>query len=267
MATGNFRQTFRVLPNVMALSTLFEQLLQRPAFMPGMACFSGPSGFGKSFASMYVALEYRAVHVECEEQWTKKTLLEKIAGEMGLKPARTIPAIHDQVCAALDQSRQALILDDAHLLVKKGAARLARHIHDKTDVPVVLVGEEELPIRLAAFEDVVGRIGTRWAQALPASLNDLLELAPVYAPGVELGEDLKTDILAASAGSLRIMMHLLHAVATEAKRTRVKSIQTPFEGLLDRHKTPKPRGDVELGRVTPAQPQAEPARSNLRRTA
>jgi hypothetical protein len=44
------------LRNVGLLSELVERVLNRTAGLPGMACFHGFSGYGKSFAAMYAGM-------------------------------------------------------------------------------------------------------------------------------------------------------------------------------------------------------------------
>lgn len=52
------------LRNISALSALITKTQQRASHLPGMATFSGPSGFGKSFAAAYAAGQHRAYYVE-----------------------------------------------------------------------------------------------------------------------------------------------------------------------------------------------------------
>lgn len=49
-----------------------------------------------------------------------------------------------------------------------------------------------------------GRI-LEWVAAEPATLDDVKFLAPIYAPSVAISDDLKGKLLAASAGSLRLV--------------------------------------------------------------
>lgn len=72
------------LRNVIALLTGVERAENRPQHLPGLVCFYGPSGWGKSYAAAYVANTKNAYYVELKSTWTVKYLLQAICKEMGL---------------------------------------------------------------------------------------------------------------------------------------------------------------------------------------
>ena len=57
------------LRNITVLSSLILSTLQRKPHLPGLATFSGPSGFGKSFAAAYAAGQFRAYYVEARRRF------------------------------------------------------------------------------------------------------------------------------------------------------------------------------------------------------
>ncbi|MEL7114006.1 MAG: ATP-binding protein [Pseudomonadota bacterium] len=263
MRHGKFKETFRVLPNVVALSTLFERAMDGHA-TSSLACFSGPSGFGKTMASTSCVLEYGAEYVECEDQWTYKDMLTKTAGEMGLQTKGTKTELVDRIRDHLNFTRGALLLDDAHLMVKKGLPRFARHIADKTGVPVILIGEERLPWDLRDFPDVVGRIGTKFEQAAPASLLDVAELAGVWAPGLDVSDELKLGILELSNGSLRAVTDTLKDIARHAIAHRLQTAGPELLQTMELREPgvpPRIRHEKDLGRrlkpKTPEPPKVQ----------
>lgn len=193
----------RPLRNVAALSTLIERVEGRQTYLPGMACFSGPSGFGKTFSAVYAQRAHNAVHVECDDFATRKTLAEAILFELGVQHTRgSIAKLFDLIVESLARSGRPLIIDEADHLMKLQKIELVRKIHDKTGSTVILIGEETLPQNLKAIERVHGRMFD-WVQAEPADIEDVRQLAPMYARGIEIGEDLVADIHRASRGSIR----------------------------------------------------------------
>ena len=190
------------LANVARLQTLMLTLQNRVDGLPGMGCFHGPAGFGKTTAGVYVTNKFRACHVEALPFGGAKKLLEMIVTELGLRPSRTVSTLFDQAADALARSNRPLIIDEADQILTDRIIETVRHLHDKTLVPVILMGEELLPQKLRRWERVNGRI-LDWVAAEPATLQDVGFLAPIYAPRVTIADDLKEALLAASSGSIR----------------------------------------------------------------
>ena len=103
--------------NLSLVSVAMERLVNRQDGLPGLGVLYGPSGFGKTTATVAVANETRAYYVQLRSAWSKKTLLEKICFEMGLPPARTAAGCLDVICEQLAASQRPLILDEADYLV------------------------------------------------------------------------------------------------------------------------------------------------------
>ena len=57
------------LKNVAAFMTLTMRLIERAPHLPGFGVCHGPSGFGKTYASIYAENKTRAVRVEVGELW------------------------------------------------------------------------------------------------------------------------------------------------------------------------------------------------------
>ncbi len=206
------------LRNVAALVELIERVKGRGEALPGMACFYGPSGFGKSTAATYAENEFQAVRVEMRSRWTARKLTQTIVQELSLKPARTVCDMIDQISEALIRRDVPLLIDEADYLIHRNMVEIARDIYEASRAPVILIGEELLPQKLSTWERVHGRM-LDWVAAQPGSAADLRQLAGIYAGGIAIAEDLQSAILRASEGSIRRISTNLDAVATLA-RTR-----------------------------------------------
>ncbi len=194
--------TIAPLTNVRALTSLIERAKGRDPRLPGMVCFHGPSGWGKSSAASYAYLQPGTHYVECRSTMTRKTFLEELCREMGLLPERTIGAMYSQIVGELQGSGKVLIIDEMDYLVQKSAVDILRDIHDETGVPVALIGEEHLPAKLKRWERFHGRI-LAWSGAQPVTPTDVAHLAGLYCPDIRLGDDLLTKIHALAKGSVR----------------------------------------------------------------
>ena len=176
--------------------------MSRSANLPGLVCFYGPSGWGKSLSSNYLCNSHRGYYVQVKSIWSKKVVLQKILGEMGIKPANTSGDMLDQVCDQLSASGRPLVIDEMDHLVDKNAVELVRDIYEGSQSPILIIGEEQLPQKLKKWERFHGRI-LAFVPALPVSLVDAQLLAEVYAPGVQCADDLLKHLVAESHGSVR----------------------------------------------------------------
>lgn len=198
------------LRNVAALTALIDRVHSRAIGLPGMACFYGFSGYGKSTAAIYAANRFQAVLVQCKSAWTKKNLCAAILAELGLPAKGNTADMVDRVAAELAMRGVPLIVDEADHLVARKMVEIVRDIYEGSQAPVILIGEELLPQKLKEWERVHGRM-LDWVAAEPADLSDLNHLAPIYAPGIAIAPDLKQALLRVSHGSTRrVCVNLAH---------------------------------------------------------
>jgi DNA transposition AAA+ family ATPase len=190
------------LQNVGLFSALVERVQNRGYGLPGLACFSGPSGYGKTQSAIYAANKHRAFHVRVMETVTRRSLCQDILAEIGIVARGTAPDMIKEIGRALAQCRRPLILDDAHNLAAKQMTGAVLDIYERSFGAIVLVGEEELPQTLSRVERVHGRM-LDWVQARPVSLADTKHLAKLYCRGVEVADDLLVEVHEAAKGSVR----------------------------------------------------------------
>lgn len=202
MAFDEQLHSIAAVRNVRALMALIERVRSRAYGLPGLGCFSGPAGYGKTYSATYSEINFTAVRVELKSSWTVSKLLRSILSEMGHQPARTVADMVDQITAELAMSDRPLILDEADHLVRRNAIEIVRDIADGSGAPLILIGEEGLPQKLGRWERVQSRV-LDWVQAEPASRQDVAQLAMIYAPGIEVEQALREAILSATRGSFR----------------------------------------------------------------
>lgn len=198
-------KSYAPLRNMALFYELIERVMKRDPHLPGMACFSGHSGYGKTFSAVWAANRARAFYVELGETWTRKTLCVSILRELGL-PNISQSSLPDLVSAIVDRLAEErdrpLIIDEADFLAKKGMIDLVREIHDKSQAPVILIGEEMLPQKLQRFERTHNRM-LDWVSAVPCDRTDTKQLVKLYAPGIDIIDDLLEAVMKASDGRAR----------------------------------------------------------------
>lgn len=209
---GELYNTVAPLANVTRLVALIDRAQNRGAGLPGMGCFYGRAGLGKTTGGIYATNTLNACHVEALPFGGLKTLLNMIVTELGLRPKRLIPDMFEQAAQELAITGRPLIIDEADNILSTKMIEAVRHLHDKSGAPVILMGEELLPQRLTAWERVHGRI-MAWVEAETATIKDVEHLARVYARDIEVTPDLREAVLASSKASIRYISTNLAAIA------------------------------------------------------
>ena len=209
--------SFAPLRNVtLALETAYR-LIDRPPGVDGLGLFYGPSGYGKSRASQYVQNKLNAVYIEIFDFWTKKVFVSNLSAELGVTPRGTIAAMMERVLQTLqDDPNRLLIIDEADKLVDKGMIELVRDLYKGARIPVLLVGEDRLPEKLAAYERCQNRV-TAFAMAEPSDLDDARQLARIYHPKLTIDDALLADFVSKTKGVASRLVTTLAEVATFAK--------------------------------------------------
>ena len=201
------------LKNVAAFSTLLQRVVGRRSDLPGLACFYGRSGLGKTKSAIYGANKYRAAYVECGQFTTAKSLCASILKELGQPRPRgpVTDLIDEAIMLMAGQPNRPLIVDEVHHVAHKRFVDLLRELHDKSLAPVILIGEETLPKQLETFERVHNRM-LEWVSAVPCDAEDFKLLAKACAPGVTIAPDLAAAMIQATAGNTRrIVVNLARA--------------------------------------------------------
>lgn len=201
------------LQNVALFAELIERVVERDLDMPGLACFYGYSGLGKTKSAVYGANRYRAAYVECGQYTTAKSLLVSILAELGIaRPRGNIADLITETIRLLAADiRRPVIVDEAHHIAHRRFVDVLRELHDKSLAPIILIGEETLPVQLAQFERVHNRM-LDWVPAQPCNRTDFGLLAKSYCPDIQVSEDLTGAILDATRGNTRrIVVNLARA--------------------------------------------------------
>lgn len=213
------------LENVASFMAMTMRLVDRAPHLPGFGVCHGPSGYGKTYASIYSQNKTKAVRVEVGDSWSRGTLLRAILREYGetVKGRIAISDMAERCISVMgDDASRPLIIDEADKLVDKGMIEIVRELQESSSAPVILIGEEKLPTKLLAVERMHNRV-LDWFPAQPCGIADVRTLVKAFVPGVTLESDLLEAIRTSSGGrARRIVVNLAHA----AEIARNKNLKT-----------------------------------------
>jgi DNA transposition AAA+ family ATPase len=208
----------------LALRTLLD-CQEAPEGSPRLGLFFGPSGYGKSVAAAFCASRFEAAYIEAKSVWAQRSILEAIAGELGIsRLERTNPKILQQIVDALLHEPRPLIIDEMDHLVKKQSVEIIRDIHDAAGVPILMIGEEALPAKLKEWERFDNRILVA-TPAQPASFADGCKLRDHYCTQVAIADDLVDHFVRSTKGVTRRIVTNLN----QAQRVAIESAASEID--------------------------------------
>lgn len=214
--TDSTYNTVAPLTNVGLALEAIEHSMNRSPGLPGLICLYGPAGYGKTSSATYAANSYRAYYITCKSSMTKKGLLKTLLLEMGIHAQGNIEDMQAAVEEQLAKSQRPLIIDEADYLVSRKLVNLVRDIFDATDATIMLIGEEKIPSELRKTERLYRRF-LSWVPAQPASFDDALHLAAIYARGISVANDLLAKVHEISNGSTSRISVNLDLIQREAR--------------------------------------------------
>ena len=227
-----------------------KKLQERDPHTPNFGVMYGRSGEGKSYASIHAQNRTRAIRVEIGESWNRKTFVRAILLECGVGDPRgaTADMVREAVGILGDQRDRPLIIDEADKLVDKGLIEIVREISEASQVPVLLIGEEQLPQKLARFERVHNRV-LDWYGAEPATARDCRLLANIFLAGIEITDELLDTVRLKGEGRARRIVVTLSGMADWARNEGVKALDSKsYGGGIFTGEAPKPR-NLKIGRA------------------
>lgn len=246
----------KILPlkNVENLEIAISDATQMLEGLPKIIVYYGPSGYGKSTAGRYLAEKNKNyLYIELGADYAVRDFLDDLLERFNISiKAKTIHKKTRAVIDYLKQNKKILIIDEFDFFVnKKRAVEIVRTIHDKANIPIVVIGEEKLPINLEAIERFHNRI-INFVKVNPLRLEDvkLLATSMVYKEDknknkqiIPISEDLLNNVLMTSRGTARRVCVNLETIRKEAilKDYQKVGIQEWKNKAFYTGSTPKPR--------------------------
>ena len=153
------KKVFVKTNNVKRFITMMNNLQNRAEGVPGMGLVYGEPGLGKTQTINWWAFKNNAILVRCTQLMSARWLLSEILEELGEIYGYKISDCFKLVVRNLLVNPQIIIIDEVdYLTVDSRAVETLRDIHDKTNVPIVLVGMINAKSRLKKFNHLYDRL-------------------------------------------------------------------------------------------------------------
>lgn len=237
MTSKAFEQTgtgVAKLTNVGLALSAMKQIQAATAQMPRMAVFSGPAGFGKTQAAMYLAHPAggNAVFLTLHSFETTKSLARRMLTELDVraKPSWSINDMFEGVCDRLTLINRPLVIDELDHIAESKAIDFIRAIHDACAVPILMIGEERLQAKLLSHHERFHDRVLVWANAQPSDEADTAALARHYAPGLTWEPGTHAALAARANGVARRITTEIERIKEDCKRRNLDSVSIELVG-------------------------------------
>lgn len=154
------KKVFVKTNNVKRFITMMNNLQNRAEGVPGMGLVYGEPGLGKTQAIKWWAFKNDAILIRCNQMMSARWLLKEILDYMSEIKPYSISDSFDEVIRNLILTPRILLVDEVDYLTmnKNKSIEILRDIHDKANIPVVLVGMTNAHSRLKKFSHLYDRL-------------------------------------------------------------------------------------------------------------
>lgn len=210
--------------NVRALHEASTRLLAAQGSDERMALIYGKPGLGKSVSAAWLANQQkRAAIIRCRAIYTAAGLLEDLCAALGVPQHNSNKKTVDRIVTRLGETETALFVDEADYLVRKrDLIETLRDIHDAAFVPVVLIGEDKMPEKIAHIDRLADRMVER-VHFVPLELEDAQLIADKLCE-VTIKPDLVELLNRETRGVARLYKNRLRDLEQLARARDLKSL-------------------------------------------
>lgn len=145
--------------NVKKFISLMNNIQNRPAGVPGMALVFGEPGLGKTNSILWWATRNDNILISAKNSMTARWLMEEIVYELGETPQFKTSELFKQAVNQLIEKPRTIIVDEIdYLATNKQSIESLRDLHDRTQVPIVMVGMGMADKKLIRYKHLFDRV-------------------------------------------------------------------------------------------------------------
>ena len=202
------KRKFVKTKNVRAFVALAEKLKNAPSNVPKIGLVYGAPGLGKTNTILWWSLKQDAVLVTAANGMSRIWFLKTLVTELGEEPKKRAYELFEQAVTKLIEHPQILIVDEVDYLVDSTRAiETVRDLHDRTGIPVLLVGMGAADKKLKRYKHLYDRLLGIY-KFVPFDLEDVKKIVTTLCD-VPVDDDV-IEIIAKNANRLRqIVIYIL----------------------------------------------------------
>ena len=145
--------------NVRRLQEAVSSLENRAPGVPGLGLIYGGAGYGKTKSIQWHVCQTNSIYLRAKATWSTGWMLEAIGKELSILSLPTIKDKFQDLQNSISQIKCTIFVDEADYLVRdRKLLDTLRDLHDETDLPIVLVGMDEIQKKLMRHHQFWSRV-------------------------------------------------------------------------------------------------------------
>jgi DNA transposition AAA+ family ATPase len=148
--------------NVKNFIALTDKLINRKDGVPRMGLIYGEPGLGKTQTAVWWSTKNDAIYVRASNNMSSRWLLQEIVEELGESPCHSTADLMKQCVGKLKMFPRIIVVDEIdYLTCHLRVIETLRDLHDKTGVPVILIGMAMADKKLTRYKHLYDRISEK----------------------------------------------------------------------------------------------------------
>lgn len=215
--------------NVKKFLAATKILMDRSPGVEGMGLLWGRPGEGKSTVIAFATRHTNGVFLRTNSCWSVTAMLRALSVELRLPQLRYRDPMLSAAVEALAANPRPIFIDEADYLLRNPAMLDAlRDIYDLTGVPVVLIGMEDMAVKVQAVPKLARRV-TQWVEFSGVDLGDARVLADTVCE-IPLDDALLARLHKAANGNVGRMVTGLARVEAFARSNSMENVTSEAYG-------------------------------------
>lgn len=207
--------------NVSAFIETAGSLERAEAGVPGLALVHGMRGLGKTRTAIWYATQNGSVYLRSKSLWSPRWMLEELAVELGVAPAKQKKDLFMTINDELKQRPRLVIIDESNIPPTMCLDAI-RDLHDLTENPFLLIGHEGIVTRLKRMGPFFDRF-LYVTEFKPLAAKDLDSFCRTCME-IPVDEDVIRKVLERTGGNFRKSIVALKGLENRAKMNGSKRI-------------------------------------------
>ncbi len=154
------KNEFAMTKNVMRFLSGIEVVETPVNGRIGMLLCLGEPGTGKTEVGQWFANKEDCPYIRATDIMSRRSLLSKIVAELGIAPDFRTDDLFNQAVDWLIDHPSTIIVDEIDYLVRGGMVEVLRDLNDVTNVPIVMIGMQQVDKKLRRFPHLFDRFTT-----------------------------------------------------------------------------------------------------------
>jgi DNA transposition AAA+ family ATPase len=170
------KQKFIQTDNVRRLQEAAAALEKRQEGVPGLGLVCGNAGFGKTKSIQWHTLRSNSIYLRAKATWTTSWMLDCICRELKIFSMNRISNKFADLRNTIRALKCTIFIDEADYLVRdRKLLDTIRDLHDETNMPIVLVGMDEIQKKLMRHHQFWSRISQQVVY-MPLTIKEIILL-------------------------------------------------------------------------------------------